>query len=162
MKVRAVESTDAASVAQIYNHYIISSDSTFEIELVSEHEMGSRITAIVSEGFPFLVCEDNDEVAGYAYAHAYRPRAAYRHSVETSVYIRPGSEERGIGTALYAHLLEEIGKLHFHTVVAGISLPNEASVRLHEKFGFQKVAHFKEVGSKFGRWIDVGFWQKML
>jgi L-amino acid N-acyltransferase YncA len=159
MKIRLVESSDAASIAEIYNYYIINSHATFEFDPIDAAEMRNRISSIISDDYPFLVCEDESQLAGYAYAHPYRPRAAYKYSVETSVYIKPSFERRGIGTSLYTPLLEEIRKRDFHAVIAGISLPNEASVRLHEKFGFQKVAHFKEVGFKFERWIDVGYWQ---
>jgi phosphinothricin acetyltransferase len=78
------------------------------------------------------------------------------------VYVKRGSEGRNVGTLLYESLLDEIRKGDFHAVIGGISLPNDASVRLHEKFGFEKVAHFREVGRKFGRWIDVGYWQLLI
>ena len=113
-------------------------------------------------GYPFLVCVDSDEIVGYAYGHQFRTRRAYRHSIEVSVYTKPGHEKRNIGTLLYEKLFSEIKKGDFHSIIAGISLPNDASIRLHEKFGMEKVAHFHQVGRKFDRWIDVGYWQMVL
>src|SRR4029077_5021381 len=96
------------------------------------------------------------------YGRRYRPRFAYLHSIEISVYVKHGSGKQNIGTNLYESLIAEIRQKDLHAVIGGISLPNDASVRLHEKFGFEKVAHFREVGRKFGRWIDVGYWELIL
>ena len=159
MNIRPVDLADAAQLAEIYNHYILTSHCTFEITPVEPGEVQSRISELLARGFPFLVAEIEDEIAGYAYGRQFRPRPAYRHSAEISVYIRNGREAGGVGTALYTRLFEAISKLDFHAVIAGIALPNDASIRLHEKFGFEKVAHFREVGFKFGKWIDVGYWQ---
>lgn len=162
MIVRAVRSGDAAGVAHIYNHYVAASHATFELEPVDSVAMLRRIDESLSSGYPFFVCEDNGEIVGYAYGRAFRPRPAYRHSVEVSVYIRPDNEGKGIGTRLYGSLFHKIGKGDFHVLIAGISLPNDASIALHEKFGFKKVAHFHEVGRKFDGWIHVGYWQLTL
>jgi len=162
MRIRQVDLADAASVATIYNHYIINSHATFEVEPIDEFEMRTRIDDFLSRNFPFFVCEDEDQMIGYAYGRQFRPRPAYKHAIETSVYTMNGHGGRGVGTILYDELIAEIRRRDFHTAIGGISLPNEASVRLHEKFGFQKVAHFREVGLKFGRWIDVGNWQLLL
>jgi len=159
MNIRPASLTDASQICEIYNHYILASHCTFEILPIETAEMGSRISDVLDHGFPFLVAELDDKLLGYAYARQFRTRPAYRHSAETSVYIRNGSEGHGIGTALYERLFEAISKLDFHAVIAGVALPNDASIRLHEKFGFEKVAHFREVGFKFGKWIDVGYWQ---
>ena len=99
---------------------------------------------------------------GYAHASAWKGRYAYRHSAEASVYLAAGETRRGIGTKLYERLLSALAELGMHAVVGGISLPNDASVAFHEKLGFQKVAHFPEVGFKFDGWIDVGYWQRIL
>lgn len=159
MQVRSAKPDDAIEIAYIYNYYIATSHATFEIEPVDEVEMLRRMNDGWNAGYPFLVCEENDEVVGYAYGRYFRPRAAYLHSIEISVYVRPGRTEGNVGTRLYEVLLDEIMKGDFHAVIGGISLPNDASVRLHEKFGFEKVAHFREVGRKFDRWIDVGYWE---
>lgn len=162
MNIRLATLADAAQVAAIYNHYIATSRATFELESVSVAEMENRMRALDRGGYPFLICENDGETAGYAYGQPFKPRAAYRHSIEVSVYIRNGSEGKGVGKMLYDQLFPEILKGDYHAIIAGISLPNEASVRLHEKYGFEKVAHFREVGFKFGRWIDVGYWELLI
>ena len=98
-------------------------------------------------------------MVGYAYAGVWRTRAAYRQTVESTVYLEQGLISKGYGTLLYRALIEELRKKEFHVVLGGITLPNPASVALHEKMGFKKVAHFTEVGYKFNHWLDVGFWQ---
>jgi len=160
MLIRKADIDDAIDIADIYNYYIATSHATFEVEPVDLAEMERRIDECVAAGYPFLVAEnDDDEIVGYAYGHEYRPRKAYSKSVEISVYVRPGHDGRNIGTELYTALFEVLRKGDFHAIIAGISLPNDTSIRLHEKFGMQKVAHFREVGRKFDRWFDVGFWQ---
>ena len=162
MQVRSSLSGDAGEIVAIYNHYIENSHATFETETISSGEMLRRIDDAALAGYPFLVCESDGEIVGYAYGRRFRPRSAYQRSIEISVYVRPGFSGRGVGTLLYEHLLAEVRKGGFHAVIGGISLPNDASVRLHERFGFEKVAHFREVGRKFGRWIDVAYWQLIL
>ncbi|HEX8196017.1 MAG TPA: arsinothricin resistance N-acetyltransferase ArsN1 family B [Pyrinomonadaceae bacterium] len=160
MKIRTANLEDAAAIAAIYNFYVESSHSTFEIETVNESEMRRRVSEIL-ENYPFLVGEENGDIIGYAYASRYKARAGYRHSVEVSVYIKDGINGKGIGTILYENLFVELKAKPIHAIVAGIALPNDASIRLHEKFGFEKVAHFREIGFKHGRWIDVGYWEKI-
>lgn len=157
MQIRKADAADADGIAEIYNYYIENSHATFETASIDGGEMKRRIEETLSAGYPFIVCLIDGNIVGYTYSRRYRPRDAYRHSVEISVYVRPGFEGRSIGKRLYAELLPELSE--FHAVIAGISLPNEASIKLHERSGFQKVAHFKEVGYKFGRWIDVAYWQ---
>ena len=162
MDSRAAKSSDAEQVSAIYNHYVANSTATFEVELINDFEMLRRIDEIQIAGYPFFVCEEGKEIVGYTYANRYKPRWAYQHSVEVSVYIKDGFGGSGIGTLLYESLFSELKKGDFHAIIAGISLPNDASVKLHEKFGFQKIAHFREVGRKFDRWIDVGYWELVL
>ncbi|HEY0050556.1 MAG TPA: GNAT family N-acetyltransferase [Pyrinomonadaceae bacterium] len=159
MNVRCVTPGDAAQIAGIYNYYIETSHATFELDAIDSAEMENRMRESLARDYPFFVCEANGEILGYAYGRQYRPRRAYRHSIEVSVYIKNGAQGNGIGTRLYERLFPEIRQRDFHAIIAGISLPNEASIRLHEKFGFEKVAHFREVGFKFGGWIDVGYWE---
>lgn len=159
MNIRFVTLDDAAQLAEIYNYYIETSDATFELEKIDSAEMENRIGETLEKDFPFFVYEENREILGYAYGRMFRPRRAYQHSIEVSVYIKNGEEGKGIGTALYQKLFAEISQRDFHAIIAGVSLPNDASVKLHEKFGFEKLAHFREVGFKFGRWIDVGYWE---
>lgn len=158
MEIRKVEHEDAAQIAEIYNFYVLNTHHSFEQEAISVNEMLDRIDSI-TETCPFLVCEIEREIVGLAYAVHYKPRSAYRHSVEVSVYVKDGSMQKGIGTALYKELFAELEKMNVHAIIAGISLPNDASIKLHEKFGFEKVAHFREVGFKMYRWVDVGYWE---
>lgn len=159
MNVRSVTLADAAQIAEIYNYYVKTSHATFELETIDSFETENRIRNAFEQNYPFFVCEETEEIVGYAYGRQFRPRRAYLHSIEVSVYVKNGREGKGIGTSLYQKLFQEILHRDFHAVIAGISLPNEASVKLHEKFGFTKAAHFREVGFKFGRWIDVGYWE---
>jgi len=162
MDIRSAVASDSAQIAEIYNYYIENSHATFETERIDASEMLRRMEEGWTAGYPFLVYEDQDAVVGYAYGRRYRPRFAYLHSIEISVYVKHGSEGKNIGTLLYSQLISEIQQTNFHAVIGGISLPNDASIRLHEKFGFEKVAHFPEVGRKFDRWIDVGYWELLL
>jgi phosphinothricin acetyltransferase len=162
MQIRPAVPADGPQVAAIYNYYIETSHATFELEPVDTAEMEKRMRETDRGGYPFFVAEDEGEIVGYAYGRYFRPRAAYRHSIEVSVYIRNGHEGRGIGKKLYDELFPVIFAGDFHAVIAGVSLPNDASVKLHEGFGFEKVAHFREVGFKLGRWIDVGYWELLI
>ena len=161
MSIRPVKLSDAAQIAEIYNFYIETSHATFELDKVDSFEMENRIRETFQKNYPFFVCEENENILGYAYGRQFRPRRAYIHSIEVSVYIKNGAEGKGIGSSLYQKLFAEILQRDFHAIIAGISLPNDASIKLHEKFGFEKVAHFREVGYKFGRWIDVGYWERL-
>ena len=157
--IRDVAPGDAEAIATIYNPYVLNTVITFEEIPVTAEEINTRINAILKLGFPYLVMEQNGHVIGYAYAGTWRTRAAYKHTVETSVYLEQQTTGKGLGTLLYQALIERLKTLDIHIVLGGITLPNPISVRLHEKLGFKKVAHFSEVGYKFGRWLDVGFWQ---
>jgi phosphinothricin acetyltransferase len=159
MIARCALDHDAEAIAEIYNHYISTSIATFEVERINADLVQGRIRACHAAGYFYLVAEDQNELVGYAYAHQYRPRPAYDRTVEVSVYTKPGYERKGVASTLYAQLIPMTFRAGFHTILAGIALPNEASVQFHEKFGFTKAAHFREVGRKFDRWIDVGFWQ---
>lgn len=158
MNIRQIQPEDSLQIAEIYNYYIENSHSTFETEAITVEEMRKRIGEITKK-YPFFVVEENGEIFGYAYANQYKSRCAYSSSVEVSVYVRNGCGGRGIGAKLYEKLIAEILQTEVHAVIAGISLPNEASIKLHERFDFEKVAHFREVGFKFGKWIDVGYWE---
>jgi L-amino acid N-acyltransferase YncA len=161
--IRDARPADAVAIAAIYNPYISGSTISFEEDPVSAHDMQGRIGAVQDGGLPWLVLETTDgAIAGYAYATKWRVRHAYRHSVETSVYLAQELGGKGHGTALYAALLERLRALGCHLAIGGIAQPNAASVALHEKMGYVKVAHFSEVGFKFGRWIDVGYWELKL
>jgi L-amino acid N-acyltransferase YncA len=160
--IRAAKPADAESVAVIYNYYVKDTVVTFEEEPVAPTEMSRRIEEIQTASLPWLVAERQGVVVGYAYAMKWRPRWGYRFSSEVTVYLAPDQVGRGIGSLLYAPLLTSLRERQFHAAMGGIALPNDASIALHEKFGFKKVAHFDQVGFKFNRWIDVGYWQLIL
>lgn len=160
--IRSTKPEDAASIANIYNHYVKNTAISFETEIVSPEEIASRIREVTDAGLPWVVCERDGQVVGYAYASKWKGRCAYRYSVESSVYVAADHTGQGVGTELYAALLERLRGGTTHVVIGGIALPNEGSQALHERFGFRKVAHFEQVGFKFERWIDVGYWQLTL
>lgn len=157
--IRNANSNDAENIAFIYNHYIDNTIITFEEDPVSAEDMKSRLAETVSSGLPWLVFEDGNSILGYAYASRWKGRCAYRFSVETTVYLSPSSTSKGIGTRLYKELLTRLKESSVHIAIGGVALPNPASVALHEKLGMEKVGEFKEVGFKFGAWVDVGYWQ---
>ncbi len=159
--IRDAALKDAKEIAEIYNHYILNTTVTFEEKPVNSDAMWERVLAC-TEKWPWLVCLEGESIIGYAYAVDWKPREAYKHSVECSVYLRHGEEGKGVGTRLYAALLEELSRLEVHAIIGGITLPNDSSVEFHEKFGFKKIAHFEEVGFKFGKWLDVGYWELLL
>jgi L-amino acid N-acyltransferase YncA len=162
LTVRSARPEDSPQVCEIYNHYIQASTITFEEDPVSTSEMAARIHEIQSLSYPWLVATAANDVLGYAYAGKWKVRAAYKHSSEITVYVRPGQERSGVGSALYDQLLPALKARGVRAAIGGVALPNDASVRLHEKFGFEKCAHFREVGFKFNRWIDVAYWQRIL
>ena len=161
MAIRPCLASDAARICDIYNHYVRETVITFEEDPVSEREMTERIRDVTAR-WTWLVAEDDGLVTGYAYASAWKTRAAYRFSVESTVYIAADNVGRGFGTQLYRALLAALRDQNVHYVTGGIALPNPASVALHERLGFRKNGHFSEVGSKFGRWVDVGYWELIL
>lgn len=159
--IRAATPADAAAICAIYNPYIAGTTITFEEQPVAEAEMQGRIADVVA-ALPWLVWEDGGSVQGYAYAARWRTRSAYRFAAESTVYLAPAIQRRGIGRRLYGELIAQLRARGLHCVIGGVALPNEASVRLHESLGFCQVAQFAEVGWKLGRWIDVAYWELML
>jgi L-amino acid N-acyltransferase YncA len=160
--IRVAGQADAAGIADIYNHYIANTVVTFEENAVAAVDIGERIQATARLDLPWLVAGDNGEITGYAYASKWNGRCAYRHTVEIAVYLSPGRTNQGLGSMLYEALFAQLRKQSIHVVIGGIALPNPGSIALHEKFGMKKVGHFEQVGFKFGRWVDVGYWQGML
>ena len=156
--IRACTAFDAAAIADIYNHYVRETVITFEETPVPTDEMARRISDTTAR-FPWLVWNEGGTVVGWAYATTWKSRSAYRFSVETTVYVAAQHHGRGIGASLYEALLVELKARKVHSAVGGIALPNPASVALHEKLGFVKIAQFVEIGRKFDRWVDVGYWQ---
>lgn len=155
--IRPACPADAPQLAGIYNHYITQTTITFEEEPLTAETMAQRV-AEVTRAFPWLVACADAQLLGYAYAARWKDRAAYRHTVEASIYLAPEETGRGLGTLLYRELFRRLAAQGFKVVIAGIALPNPASIALHEKLGFRKAGHFSGVGSKFGRTLDVGYW----
>ena len=156
--IREVTAGDVDAICGIYNPHIRDTIITFEEVEVPVREMAERIAGVTSI-FPWLVAARADTVVGYAYASKWHGRTAYRHSVETTIYVEGAARGRGLGTELYSALLDRLRAMSLRTALGLIALPNAASVALHEKYGFKKVGHLEAVGFKFGRWIDVGYWQ---
>jgi len=160
MLARPVSPADIEAIADIYNHYVENSVVSFEETTVSVAEIEERVAKVTANGLPWFVADDGQaNVIGYAYASPWKTRSAYRFTVELSVYLASDAIAQGWGTKLYSAVLSDLKETPARTVVAGITLPNPASVAIHEKFGLRKVAHFEKVGFKFGRWLDVGYWQ---
>jgi L-amino acid N-acyltransferase YncA len=161
-RIRPATPSDAARICAIYNHYVTTTTVSFEEDPVDEQQMAQRIADVGAAGLPWLVLEVDGELAGYAYATKWRARPAYRHSVESSIYLDRAFAGRGFGRMLYGALLDALRGRELHLVIGGVAQPNDASAALHEALGFRKVAHFSEVGKKFGRWVDVGYWELRL
>jgi L-amino acid N-acyltransferase YncA len=158
MGVRVATENDAAAVARIYAPYVCETAISFEEIPPSPDEMSGRIGRTLST-HPFLVFEDDGSVVAYAYASPHRERPAYRWSADVAIYAAPEVHRRGAGRALYARLLDILGRQGFHAAFAGITLPNTNSAGLHEAMGFEHVGTCAEVGFKLGSWRDVGWWQ---
>ena len=160
--IRPAQAADAGAIAGIYNYYVRSTVITFEEEPVSAPEMAARIAEVQATPLPWLVAELDGAVTGYAYANRWKLRSAYRFSVETTIYLEHGREGQGIGTRLYSALLADLRERGLRVAIGGAALPNEASVALHERLGFERVATFRQVGFKQERWVDVAYWQLIL
>lgn len=149
---------DVAACLAIYAPYVESGATSFEEDPPEEVGFAERIAAITAT-YPWLVAECDGEVVGFSYACPHRARPAYRWAVEVSVYVAPDEQRRGRGRALYLGLFERLRKQRFHVACAGITLPNDASVTLHESLGFSAVGVYRRIGWKDGSWRDVGWWQ---
>lgn len=161
MSVRVARAEDAAAVAAIYAPYVLETQISFELTPPTAGEIAARMDAVAGR-YPWLVHEREGRVVGYAYASPHAQRAAYAWSVDTAVYVARDACGGGVGRGLYAALLPILRRQGFHRAYAGVSLPNPASVRLHESFGFVGAAMFDEVGFKLGAWRDVGWWSLAL
>ncbi|HEY0626422.1 MAG TPA: GNAT family N-acetyltransferase [Allosphingosinicella sp.] len=162
MRVRAATPEDAATIASIYAPYVTGSSVSFEVTPPDEEEMRQRIEAGGGLYPWYAAVTDEERLIGYAYATPFRPRPAYRYAVETSVYLDPAYHGRGAGRLLYQALIRTLEKQRFAQAIAAITLPNDASVRLHEALGFVSAGVYRQVGYKGGRWLDVGLWQRAL
>lgn len=188
IRVRNATVSDAAAIADIYNHYVLTSIATFEEDPLSVEQIADRIWSVASDGLPWIVAEDTallddlppatprddprraDAIVGYAYAHSFQERAAYRHSLETSTYVRDGERGRGVGNLLYGTLIERVRELKpadtvhapVHRLYARLSVPNPASDAMQLRHGFQRVGLLDEAGYKLGQWVGVSFWELRL
>ncbi|WHM40706.1 GNAT family N-acetyltransferase [Streptomyces sp. BPTC-684] len=162
-QVRAGTEDDLEELTRIYNHYVVATPITFDIEPFTVEQRRPWLAAHPDHGpHRLLVAEEGGQVLGYATSSAFRPKQAYETSVETSVYVAPEQVGRGVGGLLYASLFEVLEQEDVRQALAGIALPNEASQRLHLRFGFQPVGVYREVGRKFGKFWDVAWFQRPL
>ncbi len=149
---------DVPAILEIYRPYIIETPITYETQVPSLSEFQNRFLEITKK-YPWIVGERDGRVIGYAYVNLFKGRQAYDWTVESTVYVDKGCRGQGVGQALYQKLIEISHDMGFVSMIGGISLPNPASVALHEKMGFVQVAHLKNLGYKLGQWWDVGYWQ---
>ncbi|WP_207925845.1 arsinothricin resistance N-acetyltransferase ArsN1 family B [Actinocrispum wychmicini] len=161
MKVRDASVDDAAACAAIYAPYVTDTAITFELDPPSPAEMAARINSVATT-HAWLVLEDAGDVVGYAYGGPFKARAAYRWSCEVSVYLQQGRRRAGGGRTLYTALFERLAERGFRTAVAGMTLPNDASVGLHKAMGFEPVGTYRRIGWKHNRWHDVAWAQRPL
>ena len=159
--IRNITIKDLQRVCDIYNHYVLTTNASFEMDPVPVDEMERRMLEYTAR-YPWLVYERDGEVVGFCYASTWKPRPAYRYTVEVTIYLDKGHLSKNIGKMLYQELFAQLKELGIHSMIATIAIPNEKSQRLHESFGFRQVGHFKDMGFKLDQWVDVGYWQKML
>ena len=159
--IRLAKESDAASILNIYAPYIEKTSFTFETEVPSTEEFANRIHSYL-QNWPWLVCEINGEVAGYAYGSKYRERTGYQWCAECSVYVHDDFQRKGVAKALYAALIEILKLQGFRNLYAVINTPNDRSVAFHEQMGFEYFATYQNVGYKLGKWKNVGWWQLQL
>lgn len=158
--IRAATLKDSKAISEIYNYFITDTVITFEEQTITANDIAQRIEVTYIDKLPWLVKLDkHNTIIGYAYANKWRFHSAFRFTVEATVYLTKNFQGQGLGSQLYQALFEQLKQLSIHEVIGVITLPNEQSIALHEKFGMKKVAHFEKVGLKFSQWHDVGFWQ---
>jgi L-amino acid N-acyltransferase YncA len=161
LRIRTARPDDAEPIASIYAPAVSDRATSFELTPPDPAEMGRRIVSILQR-VPWLVCESSDGVLGYVYAAVHRERAAYRWSVDVAAYVAARAQRRGVARALYTALFEILSLQGYRNAYAGITLPNPASVAMHEAMGFERVGIYHRVGYKFGQWHDVAWFQREL
>jgi len=163
MIIRNATANDAHAICNIYNYYVLNTAITFETTAVSVEEMQRRIQEVLNNRLPYFIAEIDHNVLGYCYLHRWNNRCAYSSTKEVSIYLDKDVRRQGIGEQLFGHLLKNINLYdQTHVLISGICIPNEASVHLHEKFGFKQISHMREIGRKFDEWHDVGHWELIL
>lgn len=153
--IRPSDPADIPAITEIYAHHVLNGTASFEEEAPGEPEMADRRAGLVDAGFPYIVAERDGKLVGYAYLGKYRPRSAYRFTVENSIYIAHDAVRQGIGRALLGELMRIAEAGPWQQMMAVISDPKSGSEALHAAFGFEKVGHMSRIGFKFGEWIDV-------
>lgn len=159
--IRPYDHQDAEALCAIYNSYVEEGIYTLDLKPMTLKGFQAKCKSI-SQKFPFLVYEDKGQLLAYAYGNEWKIKKGYRYTLESTIYVSPHAIGKGIGTQLYRALLKSIKKKGFKNVVACLTLPNAASVALHENMGFIKVAHFQNIAEKFDKQVDVGYWQLLL
>jgi len=155
VSIRPATPADVPAITRIYAHAVKHGTASFELEPPDEAEMARRQRTLLDGGYPYIVAEIDDALAGYAYAGPYRPRPAYRFSVEDSIYVDPNAQRRGVGRVLLEHLIEECERRGFRQMIAVIGDSAQApSIELHRALGFRMIGAVENVGYKFGRWLD--------
>jgi len=162
VKIREAIESDLPQLLNIYNEIILNTTAVYDYEPHSLEMRRQWFDAKKEQGFPIFVAEDSERILGFSSIGPFRAWAAYKYSVENSVYVAAGARGHGVGRLLLAPLIDAARKLNLHTIIAGIDAMNEASLRLHKSFGFEEVADFKQVGWKFGRWLDLKFLQLII
>lgn len=161
MLLRPTTAADLDAIADLTNLYIRTTPIHFAYDPVTVQELDELWRSTVAT-YPWFTAEVDRRFAGYAKAGVWRSRAAYQWTAEAGIYVQPEFHAKGIGTALYRAVIDDLRRRGFHSVIGGVTLPNPASERLHESLGFEFVGRFKHAGHKFNQWHDVGFWQLML
>lgn len=155
IKIRPVEYSDAETITEIYNHYITNTTVSFETEPLTISEMSCRIKEISTQ-YPYFVAEQEGRVVGYCYVHQWKEREAYSHTFEVTIYLAPQSKGQGIGSIMLRHLIEVCKTMKScHALISCITEENKESIEFHKHMGFEIVSHFKDVGYKFDRWLNV-------
>jgi phosphinothricin acetyltransferase len=163
VRIRPAERADLPRLTEIYNHYVVHSPVTFDVEPYTVERRAAWFEQFAPAGrHRLMVAEDGGGVTGYAGTTRFRPKAGYETTVETTIYCSPGAAGRGIGSHLYAALFAALAGEDIHRILAGYALPNPASAALHRRFGFQLVGVFTGVGRKFGRYLDVAWNERPL
>lgn len=160
--MRRVAIQDAERICEIYNYYVLNSTVTFDTEPYTLKMMENKIQSLMNGGYDYWVYEVDGLILGFCHLNEWKPRRGYRFTAETSIYVDKDFIGRGIGVVMMKHMLENVNKEKIHTILSCISLPNDSSVRVHERFGFQLAGLYKQIGFKLGEWRDVGYWQMMV
>ncbi len=164
MQITQFQPSQTAAIAALYAHFVRTTAITFDLDPPSEKQMAEKLNQLLHNGYPVLAAtNDEDQLLGFAYASSYRPKRAYQHSAEVTIYVDPAAQGQGLGNALMKALVQKLeANPHFHLAIAMIADDAKTSIRLHQKFGFEKVGYLPEVGRKFDQWHGVSIMQRSL